>query len=118
MDPERWRRVRAVVEEAVELQRSQRQAFLERACPDLLDRREVESLLAEHDRDPEFLESGAAGQASLMLQPLAVLTTGRVIGPYTIVRELGHGGMGQVYLAHDSKLGRDVALKVLWDEDT
>ena len=118
MDPERWRRVRAVVEEAVELQRSQRQAFLERACPDLLDRREVESLLAEHDRDPEFLESGAAGQASLMLQPRAVLTTGRVIGSYTIVRELGHGGMGQVYLAHDSKLGRDVALKVLWDEDT
>ena len=47
---------------------------------------------------------------------MSALSPGNMIGPYEIIREIGRGGMGVVYLAHDTKLDRDVAIKCLPDE--
>jgi serine/threonine protein kinase len=112
MDPLRWRRVSAVLHDAIALPLSERAAFLDRACADAEDRREVESLLRHHDAGDGFLEQGAGAVAADLL-PGGGLTPGQILGSYVIVREIGRGGMGVVYLAHDQKLDRDVAIKML-----
>jgi serine/threonine protein kinase len=117
MDPERWRRVRAVVQEAVELPPVDRRRYLDHSCPDPGERREVESLLAEHDRDPAFLEGGAGRLAAELLAPPDRFAPHDTVGAYEVIREIGRGGMGVVYLARDTRLGRDVALKVLSDDE-
>ena len=116
MDPERWRRIRSVVQNAVEIDPVERRRFLDSAGPDADDRREVESLLPQHDSNPDFLERGAGGVAADVLAHRPQLTPGQVIGSYRVERELGRGGMGIVYLARDEKLGRPVAIKVLPDD--
>lgn len=115
MDPDRWQRVRAVLEEAAGLDPDERTRFLLDACPDPQDRREVESLLATHDTDPGFLETGAASLAAALMVEPTMLAPGTRLGAYEVVREIGRGGMGVVYLAVDTRLGRQVALKVLPD---
>jgi hypothetical protein len=105
-----WARVEELYHAAVERPAAEREAFLDRACGgDEELRREVLSLLA-HERAAERLMEGPAAEAAT--QNLAVVR-GTRLGPYEIVDLIGAGGMGEVYRARDTRLGRDVAIKVL-----
>jgi eukaryotic-like serine/threonine-protein kinase len=94
---------------------AEREAFVRNACDgDEALRREVESLLQYESQSSGFLESPAAVMAgALEGAPAGHVMAGRQLGPYTIVTPLGAGGMGEVYRARDTKLGRDVAIKIL-----
>jgi eukaryotic-like serine/threonine-protein kinase len=124
---ERWLRVKALFQAAVERPAEERDAFLAAATgDDAALRREVESLLASDTSDVSLLDQLPVASASVFADPLATLPTsmdptlshtvfaaGRRVGPYEIVAPLGAGAMGEVYRARDTKLNRDVALKVL-----
>ena len=104
MTPERWRKVKSVLAEALEQPAPARQAWLHTTCgADEELRTEVESLLGASDDAGDFLESAA-------LEPGA----GTKIGHYRIVREIDRGGMGAVYLAvRDDEFEQEVAIKVV-----
>jgi Tol biopolymer transport system component len=124
---DRWQRVKALFQAAVERPAAERDAFLASATgEDEALRREVESLLASDDAELSFLDRVQdAGKAMFADLPAAVrvsiaatpthtiLAAHRRIGSYEIVAPLGAGAMGEVYRARDTKLNRDVALKVL-----
>jgi eukaryotic-like serine/threonine-protein kinase len=76
-------------------------------------RRDVESLLAQSVSAQGFLDGEALGRAAQMVSALGPSLTGRRLGPYQVQARLGAGGMGEVYRARDTKLGRDVAIKIL-----
>ncbi len=100
---------------ALEQAPEQRAAFLDRACAqDATIRREVESLLASQRDAPDFMDKPAvAAAAGDLLGAQAKLVAGRRFGQFEIIALLGEGGMGEVYLAHDARLGRKIALKLL-----
>jgi serine/threonine protein kinase/Tol biopolymer transport system component len=116
MNPELWRKVEELFHAALERAPEARQAFLDRICRGDIDlQREVELLLAKEKQAGSFLELPALGDATV--NPASVASQlGRQFGPYRIVAPIGAGGMGEVYRAHDSKLGRDVAIKTLPQE--
>jgi TolB-like protein len=108
--PEGWARVRTVFERALELEGAARSAYVADACADDAEiRRHVEKLLASHDHATTFVEPPSLVTLS---RPPDVLT-GRLISSYAIESRLGAGGMGEVYKAHDLKLDRPIALKLL-----
>ena len=113
MDPERVERIDAVFQASLDLPPGARADYLSGACAgDLELRREVESLLACHERASDFIAGSAADVAAELLAREQNLT-GRSVGAYNILSPLGAGGMGEIYLAEDARLGRKVALKLL-----
>src|SRR4051812_784514 len=116
---ERWPRVETLFAAAVELDGGGREAYLDQTCSgDRELRRELERLLAAHDAADGFLvalDTAAAG--ALLGASSDDAPPPERIGAYQIVRRLGSGGMGIVYLAHDPRLDRPVALKVLRSRD-
>src|SRR6266704_1640035 len=115
MTPARWQKIEELYHSAREREGSQRVAFLEEACEgDEALRREVESLLAEEKRAEGFLESPALEIAAKKIaQDQTRSLLGQRLGSYQVLSLLGAGGMGEGYQAHDTKLQRDVAIKVL-----
>ena len=115
MTSERWQRIEELYHSAREREGNQRAAFLKEACAgDDALRREVESLLAQERGVEGFLEAPALDAAAkLLVEDRGQSWVGRQIGSYQVISFLDAGGMGEVYRARDTKLGRDVALKVL-----
>jgi len=108
-----WPRVKQVLEEALAREGADRQAFLAEACgTDAALRARVDNLLAASDRVGAFLETPAA----VLLDAGREDLSGRSVDSYQLVSRLGAGGMGEIYLAHDTKLDRPVALKFLSPE--
>lgn len=119
MNPELWKKVDALLEEAMAQPPDQREAFVVEAShdnPELRD--EVLSLLEAQAKAENFMERSAMKVAAAALAQDSNLTTsfsllGKELASYKIEKLLGAGGMGEVYLARDSKLDRLVALKIL-----
>ena len=106
MTPERWQLVKEILDGALRIREDERAAFLGRACqtdPSL--RIEVDALLASA---PEVVDEFLKSAPPQRMQ----LAKGSRLGPYEIDRLVGFGGMGEVYRARDTRLGRVVAIKV------
>jgi Tol biopolymer transport system component len=112
MTPERWKRIEALYRAARSRPSAERASFLIDSCHDDESLRcEVESLLNESVSDDGFLGSAAAARIVSESRPATM--SGQTLGGYHLQALLGAGGMGEVYRARDTKLGRDVAIKVL-----
>lgn len=115
MNTQRWQQVRRIFEEAVALPLPERMPFVDAACAeDAALRTEVLGLLEADADDTPFLDDGLPQEALRLFAKEALPNhQGQRIGPYEVVRELGHGGMGTVFLAKrvDGQFTQQVAIK-------
>jgi eukaryotic-like serine/threonine-protein kinase len=119
--PDRWRQIEAVFYEALELKGEARSEFLARKCEGDADlRKEVESLLASSDQSLEFLQQPVlkAAHRVMAADRRKMMAPGTQLAHYKIISLIGAGGMGEVYLAEDTRLRRKVALKMIAPELT
>ncbi|REJ75341.1 MAG: hypothetical protein DWQ47_07610 [Acidobacteria bacterium] len=115
MTPERWKKITEVYQSALEIEPGDRGDYLARECgEDTTLRREVESLLDADAGAGDFISENAYRRVGELLGDKEVtLSPGKKVGHYEIVTKIGVGGMGEVYLARDTKLNRQVAVKTL-----
>src|SRR5437870_10031105 len=115
MNPETYQRIQALLQSGLAREPDERDSFLDEACAgDESLRRQIESLLVSYEQAGSFLEAPAAQiGAPLVTGARPKLAAGDAVGPYTILSRIGSGGMAEVYLAQDSRLGRKIALKLL-----
>ncbi|MFN0107448.1 MAG: serine/threonine protein kinase [Blastocatellia bacterium] len=117
MTPERWQRIKQIFDQVIEAETGSQEGPLTAACAgDDGLRAEVEKLLRGHEQASGFIEEPAVAKAAQILQiSVEDALIGQQIGPYKVLREIGHGGMGQVYLAvrADDEYKKRVALKII-----
>jgi len=114
MTPERWQEIKSLLHSALEHDPAERDAFLKEACAgDEALHQEVVSLINAHEMASDFIEAPALESMAGSLENQTDSLAGQALGHYQIISQLGAGGMGEVYLAEDSRLGRKIALKIL-----
>src|SRR5947207_1700348 len=117
MTPDRYQQIKEVFHAAVGREASERPAFLDRVCdgePEL--RSDVEKLLAAQECADAFIEAPVLqAAAQLLARDQSASVEGHRIGAYKIIGEIGHGGMGAVYLAEraDDQYHKQVAIKLV-----
>ena len=121
VNSQHWNRIKELFSKAIELDADDSGRFLDDACrEDSSLRSEIEALIASHEKAADFIEKPLYESAPELLdihlhgESLA----GKQLGPYSVIRELGQGGMGVVYLAEDTRLKRLVSMKALAPEFT
>lgn len=119
MEPQRWERIQDIFCAALEMDPAARSHFLDGACGEDSNLRiEVEKFLRSLDTEDDVLAEAIGAEAARVFVPKTAFEPGRAIGPYQLIRRIGQGGMGSVYLAAraDRQYEQQVAIKLLRSE--